>query len=141
MQLANSIQVQPEYDLFPPGGKVPVPEVSRRGHMHRRAPQCHLGGCEGGKATHPNDDSYDELWGLHQDSDFDIDAPEAWNIHKGLSGQVIVAVIDTGVDYNHEDLRNQMWLDCETRAEASTSFCIPLIFCGVVVFFIFFCVA
>ena len=111
--IGNSIQLQPEYDLFPPGGKVPVPEVSRRGHMHRRAPQCHLGGCEGGKATHPNDDSYDELWGLHQDSDFDIDAPEAWNIHKGLSGQVIVAVIDTGVDYNHEDLRNQMWLDCE----------------------------
>ena len=68
-----------------------------------------LGGCQGGRATHPNDDSYDELWGMHQESDIDIDAPEAWNIHKGLSGQVIVAVIDTGVDYNHEDLRNQMW--------------------------------
>ena len=105
--IGNSIQVQPEYDLFPPGGKVPA--ETRRGHMHRRAPQCHLGGCQGGRATHPNDDSYDELWGMHQESDIDIDAPEAWNIHKGLSGQVIVAVIDTGVDYNHEDLRNQMW--------------------------------
>ena len=27
---------------------------------------------------------------MHQESDIDIDAPEAWNIHKGLSGQVIV---------------------------------------------------
>ena len=106
----NTIQVQPEYDLFPPGGKVPSPGP-RRGQMHRQAPQCQLGGCQGGMATHPNDGSYEDLWGMHQENDVDIDAPEAWSIHKGLSGQVIVAVIDTGVDYNHEDLRNQMLLD------------------------------
>ena len=112
--LGHTIQVeQPEYDLFPPGGKAQFSE-RRTGHMHRRAPQCHLGDCEGGKATHPNDGSYEELWGLHQDNDIDIDAPEAWDIHKGLSGQVIVAVIDTGVDYNHQDLQNQMRLDFQT---------------------------
>ena len=112
--LGHTVQVeQPEYDLFPPGGKKTVSE-RRTGHMHRRAPQCHLGDCEGGKATHPNDGSYGELWGLHQDNDIDIDAPEAWEINKGLSGEVIVAVIDTGVDYNHEDLRNQMQLDFQS---------------------------
>eukprot|EP00438_Fugacium_kawagutii_P007973 Skav221218 [mRNA] locus=scaffold2467:218170:224000:- [translate_table: standard] len=104
--IGNSVQIQPEFDLFP--GKRSISQ-NQRGHMHRAAPQCHLGGCEGGRTTHANDDRYDQMWGLHQDNDFDIDAPEAWSIHKGLSGQVIVAVIDTGVDYNHEDLRNQMW--------------------------------
>ncbi|BAY34080.1 peptidase S8/S53 [Nostoc carneum NIES-2107] len=37
-----------------------------------------------------------------------VKAPEAWA--KGYTGQgVVVAVIDTGVDYNHIDLRNNIW--------------------------------
>ncbi|MHC4575195.1 MAG: S8 family serine peptidase, partial [Planctomycetota bacterium] len=43
-------------------------------------------------------------------SDADIDAPEAWSIHAGTS-DVIVAVLDTGVDYNHRDLQGNMWAD------------------------------
>ena len=127
--LGHTVQVeQPEYDLFPPGGKKTVSE-RRLGHMHRRAPQCHLGDCQGGRSTHPNDGSYGELWGLHQDNDIDIDAPEAWEINKGLSGQVIVAVIDTGVDYNHEDLRNQMQLDFQSSIISISiiSFIIPVL--------------
>lgn len=37
----------------------------------------------------------------------DINAPEAWAINEG--NPVIVAVIDTGVAYNHPDLFNNMW--------------------------------
>ncbi|RCJ23165.1 hypothetical protein A6S26_01000 [Nostoc sp. ATCC 43529] len=37
-----------------------------------------------------------------------IKAPAAWA--KGYTGKdVVVAVIDTGVDYNHEDLKNNIW--------------------------------
>jgi len=32
-----------------------------------------------------------------------IQADSAWNIHKG-SNSVIVAIIDTGIEYTHDDL-------------------------------------
>ncbi len=51
----------------------------------------------------PNDPSYGSLWGLTK-----ISAPSAWNITTG-SGQVVVAVIDTGIDYNHPDLAANMF--------------------------------
>ncbi|TSD01109.1 MAG: subtilase family serine protease [Parcubacteria group bacterium Athens0714_25] len=64
--------------------------------------------------TIPNDVSFPELWGMHntgQDGgveDADIDAPEAWDRTTG-SGDVVVAVIDTGIDYNHPDLAQNIW--------------------------------
>ncbi len=62
----------------------------------------------------PDDPSFDELWGMNNTGqtggtlDADIDAAEAWELHTG-SGQRVVAVIDTGVDYRHEDLADNMW--------------------------------
>ena len=41
-------------------------------------------------------------------NDADINAPEAWDIRHDASN-TIIAVIDTGVDYNHEDLAANMW--------------------------------
>jgi hypothetical protein len=57
----------------------------------------------------PNDPRMDDLWGMHNSNDIDIDAPEAWAVHTGANRQIIVAVIDTGVDYTHPELQNQMW--------------------------------
>ena len=62
----------------------------------------------------PNDPQFNTLWGLHNTGqmggtvDADIDAPEAWNITCG-SADVVVAVIDTGVDYTHQDLMANIW--------------------------------
>lgn len=40
--------------------------------------------------------------------DADIDAPEAWDIRHDANN-TIVAVIDTGIDYNHSELASNMW--------------------------------
>lgn len=55
-----------------------------------------------------------DLWGMHNTGqsggtpDADIDAPGAWDIQTG-SHSVIVGVIDSGVDWNHEDLNTNIW--------------------------------
>ncbi len=51
----------------------------------------------------PDDPGYDSLWGMPT-----IDAPEAWGINTG-NEEVVVAVVDTGIDYNHPDLENNIW--------------------------------
>ncbi|PCH97620.1 MAG: peptidase S8 [Gammaproteobacteria bacterium] len=64
----------------------------------------------------PNDTRFDELWGMHNTGqtggvdDADIDAPEAWDISTG-SRDVVVGVIDTGVDYTHPDLAANAWVN------------------------------
>jgi subtilisin family serine protease len=59
-------------------------------------------------AAVPNDTHFGLLWGLHQASDVDIDAPEAWDLTTGDSS-VVVAVVDTGVAYDHPDLAGNVW--------------------------------
>jgi subtilisin family serine protease len=57
----------------------------------------------GSFATTPNDVYYNQLWGLPA-----ISTPTAWDISRG-SRNYVVAVADTGVDYNHPDLVANLW--------------------------------
>lgn len=57
----------------------------------------------------PNDSRFSEMWGLRNSQNgIDIAAEAAWNLTQG-SKSVVVAVLDTGVDYNHPDLQANMW--------------------------------
>lgn len=66
----------------------------------------------------PNDSGYSQQWALKNTGqtggtpDADIDAPEAWDIHTGGSN-VIIAVLDTGVDLDHEDLEAKIWTNSD----------------------------
>jgi len=62
-------------------------------------PICYL-------AEEPNDSVYNLQHHLPQ-----IKADSAWEIHKGEDGteEVVIAIIDTGVDWDHEDLVDNIW--------------------------------
>ncbi len=66
----------------------------------------------------PNDPMFDQLWGLQNIGQLiggipgtagaDIDAVRAWGISTGSRAN-LVAVVDTGVDYTHPDLADNIW--------------------------------
>ncbi|MBW6490422.1 MAG: S8 family serine peptidase [Lentimicrobium sp.] len=62
----------------------------------------------------PDDPRFNEQWHYHNTgqlngvADSDIDLPEAWEIEKG-NPEVIVAIIDQGVQFSHPDLAANMW--------------------------------
>ncbi len=72
----------------------------------------------------PKDPSFGNLWGMKNTgqtagtlatspagvSGIDIDAERAWDLSTD-SGQAVVAVIDTGIDYNHPDLQDNIWVN------------------------------
>jgi subtilisin family serine protease len=63
----------------------------------------------------PNDPQFEEQWALNNSGQnggkerADIDALKAWLTTKG-SEDVVVAVLDTGVDFTHLDLVHNMWI-------------------------------
>ena len=64
----------------------------------------------------PNDFYFDRSWGLNNTGQFegtvdaDIDLPEAWELGIG-SKEVVVAVVDTGIDFFHPDIRDNIWIN------------------------------
>ena len=69
----------------------------------------------------PNDYFFELQWNLENTGqsnpysgegtpDCDIDASEAWVMETGNS-DIIIAVIDSGIDYNHPDLAENIWIN------------------------------
>ena len=75
-----------------PGGGTPPP-ANRPGLDPRPAPV----------SPAKDDPNLSQAWGIGK-----VEAPKAWTLQPG-NENVIVAVIDTGADYNHEDLAFNMW--------------------------------
>ena len=54
----------------------------------------------------PDDNEYLKQWALN--GAFGIDAEAAWDINQG-NDSVVIAVVDTGVDYHHPELSRNIW--------------------------------
>jgi len=69
-------------------------------------------------ALTPNDPKYTDgtLWGLNNTgqnggtADADVDAPEGWDVLTSASN-IVVAVVDSGIRYTHEDLASNIWVN------------------------------
>ena len=77
----------------------------------------------------PNDVSFPKQWGLNNigqnygtsqpgTPDADIDAPEAWGVTTGNS-TVRVAILDTGIDQDHEDLKGKIFMSWDFTSSSS----------------------
>ena len=74
----------------------------------------------------PDDTYFWYQWGFHNIGqavwrstegyyDSDINAPEAWSLGVDTSNTV-VGIIDTGIDYTHPDLKNNLWVNSQEIA-------------------------
>lgn len=61
----------------------------------------------------PNDQNYSSLWGLRV-----INAERAWNLTTG-NVSIAIAVIDTGVDWDHPDLALNIWNNSDEFCNAT----------------------
>jgi len=82
-------------------------EAREEGKIIRLPSSCYCNEKVSIEAT-PNDPLLSTLWGISQFGNYDVNAPEAWNMSTG-SSQTVVAIVDTGVDYTHPDLAQNMW--------------------------------
>ncbi len=65
--------------------------------------------------NNPNDPKFGEQWSLKS-----INVNNAWDIATG--NDILIGVIDTGIDYDHEDLKNQLWINPDEDINGNGTF-------------------
>ncbi|RZM18003.1 MAG: hypothetical protein EOO88_41875, partial [Pedobacter sp.] len=94
-----------------------IREYSQSGMVEYAEPDYQGGG--GGVQSGVNDPLYFRQWGLKNDGSFnmspavagaDIDMENAWDIEQG-SADVIVAVMDSGVNLSHPEFSGRLWIN------------------------------
>jgi subtilisin family serine protease len=90
-----------QFDYFSGRSKLPTPEGSEKLEKSYT------------KATNGfNDPGLRRLWGFKSTANNGMDIINAYQNFGSAQGEpVVVAVVDTGVDYNHEDLKDVMWVN------------------------------
>ena len=58
--------------------------------------------------TVPNDTNFPDQWAL-QASDAGMNAPALWDALGTGDAEVVIAIVDTGIDCNHKDLEKNLW--------------------------------
>jgi subtilisin family serine protease len=105
-EVAAEYAALPEVEYAEPNFRVHVGPLDSRSIRDRFVSQLPSGA--------PNDPLFAEQWGLVNTgqregrADADISALAAWQKTQG-SRKVVVAVLDSGVDYRHPDLAGNMW--------------------------------
>jgi len=98
--MSNVAYAEPNYEIKLDD---PIQKVETRDGLYRES-----------AADAPNDPLFNEQWALNNSGAdggterADLDALKAWETTKG-SDEVVVAVLDSGVDYTHVDLVSNMW--------------------------------
>jgi subtilisin family serine protease len=64
----------------------------------------------GAAGYQPNDTLWPQLWHLNQATNYDIDAPQAWDLSRGSSATVI-AILDSGIRFDHPELAGRFSLN------------------------------
>ncbi len=58
----------------------------------------------------PEDELFPRLWGLNNKNRTDINVLSVWDKTMG-SKKIIIAIVDTGLDINHPDLKENLWVN------------------------------
>ncbi len=97
--LLNALQEHPEIDWVEPALRTQLAEVPAALSVSAE-PEANV-------SPAPNDPLYEEQYYLSGSLGADLGILNAWSVLT--TSKVIVAVIDSGIDYNHEDLQENIW--------------------------------